>query len=203
MEADSDDTATGMDENLASLGLDQNIEPAIAAEQAIGVVEMEPGHPNGAATGSVQIMAGQPIPKRAPSMTGPEQRKAFIDKLKGQPLMAPNDKRFMHGWAYEGPMVRPNVLWASDQKPRKDHDAPDWLTATEFADTDKVMAAKITQLTALPWGTRGRGGGAMSAFDLGGGARPLTSCGCCRALCAPGCARSSLDTPDKRHDGNT
>ena len=149
MEADSDDTATGMDENLASLGLDQNIEPAIAAEQAIGVVEMEPGHPNGAATGSVQIMAGQPIPKRAPSMTGPEQRKAFIDKLKGQPLMAPNDKRFMHGWAYEGPMVRPNVLWASDQKPRKDHDAPDWLTATEFADTDKVMAAKITQLAAL------------------------------------------------------
>lgn len=63
--------------------------------------------------------------------------------------MSPNDRLFMHGWAYNGPVVKPKVLWASDQKPRKDHSAPDWLTATEYEDVDKVAAAKVRQLAQL------------------------------------------------------
>jgi len=63
--------------------------------------------------------------------------------------MSPNDRLFMHGWAYNGPVLKPKVLWASDQKPRKDHSAPDWLTATEYEDVDKVAAAKVRQLAQL------------------------------------------------------
>ena len=64
-------------------------------------------------------------------------------------FMAPSDPRFMHGWLYRGPMTKPNVLWKSDKKPRKDHAAPDWLTATEFEDGQGVMSTKAKQLAQL------------------------------------------------------
>jgi NAD-dependent SIR2 family protein deacetylase len=59
------------------------------------------------------------------------------------------DQLFKHGALYEGPMKQPKVLWRSDQKPRKDHDADDWLTATEFEDVAEVMKAKVEQMAAL------------------------------------------------------
>jgi len=43
----------------------------------------------------------------------------------------------------------PRVTWASDQKPRDDHDAPSWLTATEFCDTKAAMNMKIEKLAQL------------------------------------------------------
>ena len=74
-------------------------------------------------------------------------RDAF-QKNKGE-FMAHTDQHFMHGWLYSGPMTSAKVLWKSDQKPRKDHAAPDWLTATEFEDVSAVMDAKVKQLAAL------------------------------------------------------
>ena len=35
------------------------------------------------------------------------------------------------------------------QPPRDDHDAPAWLTATEFKDTDAALEAKVKQLAEL------------------------------------------------------
>ena len=35
------------------------------------------------------------------------------------------------------------------QPPRDDHDAPPWLTATEFKDTDAALDAKVKQLAEL------------------------------------------------------
>lgn len=67
----------------------------------------------------------------------------------GRQLMSPDDPRFFHGWAYCGEMATPHCLWKSDQKPRKDHAAPDWLTASEYEDAAEVTAAKIEQLVKL------------------------------------------------------
>jgi len=83
------------------------------------------------------------------------QRSAFIAKLseafskRGCQLLSPRDPLFLHGWAYAGPTEKPKCLWASDRKPRKDHDTPSWLTASEFEDVDAVMDAKIKMLATL------------------------------------------------------
>ena len=52
--------------------------------------------------------------------------------------LRPDHACFAHGRGYDGPRREPKVLWASDAKPRKDHDAPGWLTATEFEDHPNV-----------------------------------------------------------------
>merc|ERR1719399_2340167 len=65
---------------------------------------------------------------------------------RGNRFMTPKDALFMHGALYDGPRQKPTVLWQSDKKPRKDHEADDWLTATEYEDKDVVMAAKVAQL---------------------------------------------------------
>lgn len=64
-------------------------------------------------------------------------------------FMVHTDPRFMHGWLYDGPITQPKVLWRSDQKPRKDHAAPVWLTASEYEDVPQVMDAKVKQLAQL------------------------------------------------------
>ena len=70
-------------------------------------------------------------------------------KQNGKRFLGPKDQRFMHGWGYTGPLVKPKTLWSSSSKPRKDHDAPAWLTASEYEDVDEVMAAKVKQLAHL------------------------------------------------------
>ena len=65
------------------------------------------------------------------------------------PFLAPSDPRFMHGRAYSGPTTKPRTLWRSSDKPRDDHDAPSWLTASEFEDVPEVLAHKVKQLAAL------------------------------------------------------
>ena len=63
--------------------------------------------------------------------------------------MPPSDPLFKFGTLYEGLMVAPTVTWESSQKPREDHDASDWLTATEFLDTPEVLALKMATLAQL------------------------------------------------------
>lgn len=55
----------------------------------------------------------------------------------------------MHGTMYDGPVKKSKAIWVSKEKPRKDHDASDWLTATEFEDQPSVLAAKVAQLAKL------------------------------------------------------
>lgn len=80
-------------------------------------------------------------------------RDECLQRLRAKPFMQPDDPLFKHGRGYRcetaSSVPPPKVTWASTQKPRDDHDAPDWLTASEFADTKEVMHAKAQQLAAL------------------------------------------------------
>lgn len=63
--------------------------------------------------------------------------------------MATDNPLFMHGRLYSGPQEPARITWKCDKPPRKDHDAPDWLTATEFEDLPQVADAKCQQLAEL------------------------------------------------------
>ena len=77
-------------------------------------------------------------------------KKDILDHLKENRFLSPEDPNFFHGRIYgksEPPI--PHITWESDAAPRHDHGAPDWLTATEFSDTDEVFEDKIEWLLAL------------------------------------------------------
>jgi len=77
-------------------------------------------------------------------------KKEILDHLKENSFLNPEDPNFFHGRIYgqsEPPI--PNITWESDAAPRHDHGAPDWLTATEFSDTDDVFEDKIEWFLAL------------------------------------------------------
>lgn len=76
-------------------------------------------------------------------------RETVCAKLSSTPFLDHKHELFMHGRGYDGPIVPARVTWSSDKPPRKDHHAPDWLTATEFEDTKEVAVAKCRQLAAL------------------------------------------------------
>jgi transcription initiation factor IIF auxiliary subunit len=65
------------------------------------------------------------------------------------PTLDPADPQMFFGRGYSGELKLPREAWVSDQKPRDDHDAPEWLTATEFVDHDNVMREKCTHLANL------------------------------------------------------
>lgn len=46
-------------------------------------------------------------------------------------------------------LTPPKVVWKSSRPPRKDHDCPSWLTATEFEDTKATAAVKVAKLAEL------------------------------------------------------
>jgi len=133
--------------DLSELGLAQEAEPFVGDEEVPSAHE-QPDMPVGGVI-DANIAFGQPLEKRVAPANAAEEREAAIATLKGKPLMQPGDANFFHGLAYDGPKVNPKVLWASDKKPRKDHDAPNWLTATEYEDTAEVTAAKVKRLAAL------------------------------------------------------
>ena len=98
----------------------------------------------------------------APVATGDQQadtsataRAAFTKSLadaytaRGGRFLEHGEPLFMHGALHCGPIKKPRVLWKSDQKPRRDHDASSWLTATEFEDQPDVMLAKVKRLGEL------------------------------------------------------
>uniref|UniRef100_A0A0G4GHS2 Uncharacterized protein n=1 Tax=Chromera velia CCMP2878 TaxID=1169474 RepID=A0A0G4GHS2_9ALVE len=90
------------------------------------------------------------LPAENPWKDGNEQyRTAVESRLVEAGFLSHTDPLFMHGRGYYGPVKAPKVLWKSEQKPRDDHEAPDWLTASEFEDVPEVMNEKCRQLAAL------------------------------------------------------
>ena len=99
-------------------------------------------------------------------------------RARGRRHLEPGDTLFMHGALYKGPMRRPKVLWKSDKKPRSDHDASDWLTATEFEDQPEVARCKVAQLAELMRLSRHTvvySGAGISASAVGQAARSGTN----------------------------
>lgn len=82
---------------------------------------------------------------------------------------------FWHGRGYQGPLIRPHTTWESNAKPRDDHEAPEWLTASEFEDVPEVMDIKLTQLAELLQASRKTvvysGAGISRAAGIGQAAR--------------------------------
>lgn len=79
-------------------------------------------------------------------------REVVLEHLAGKQFMEPNDPCFKHGracMAEVGEAEAPRKTWVSSSPPRDDHDAPEWLTATEFEDQEAVMDAKCAHLAQL------------------------------------------------------
>mmetsp|Transcript_36383 Transcript_36383/g.67738 ORF Transcript_36383/g.67738 Transcript_36383/m.67738 type:complete len:663 (+) Transcript_36383:67-2055(+) len=76
-------------------------------------------------------------------------RSTVCKRLRETPFMTPSDPHFMFGRGYTGPLTAPKVLWRSSKPPRKDHDCPKWLTATEFEDQPEVAVEKVKELARL------------------------------------------------------
>ena len=66
-----------------------------------------------------------------------------------RPFMEHTDPLFVHGRGYDGPLKAPVATWHSSLPPRDDHEAPPWLTATEFKGDQEVAAIKVRQLAKL------------------------------------------------------
>jgi len=80
----------------------------------------------------------------------PEDRDEVLAALKGRGATSPGDKDFWHGRCCSGwDLPAPKVTWGSKQKPRDDHDAPEWLTASEFGDQEAALSAKCEALATL------------------------------------------------------
>jgi len=77
-------------------------------------------------------------------------KKDILNHLSGQTFLNPENPNFFHGRIYgkSHPPI-PKVTWESPDAPRHDHGAPDWLTATEFTDTEAVFDDKVEWLMAL------------------------------------------------------
>jgi len=78
-------------------------------------------------------------------------RAALVDSLAGVPEFHPgDDPRAFHGrlaGIHGASFAEPRVVWKSDKKPRES--SPNWLTATEYADTAEVLDAKVKLLRQL------------------------------------------------------
>jgi NAD-dependent SIR2 family protein deacetylase len=61
----------------------------------------------------------------------------------------PTDPQIFFGRGYSGELKLPREAWVSKMKPRDDHDAPEWLTATEFEDQACIMIHKCEHLAEL------------------------------------------------------
>merc|ERR1719478_798997 len=58
-------------------------------------------------------------------------RTMLAERLHKTNFLDPSDPRFAHGRLYDGPLQSPSKIWESHDPPRKDHFAPQWLTASE------------------------------------------------------------------------
>lgn len=85
----------------------------------------------------------------ASRLDGTISREELQSRLSGSDFPQPGDAAFFHGRAFQGDLSEPCRSWQSDQKPRDDHTAPDWLTATEFEDQQAVMDAKCEMLAQM------------------------------------------------------
>ncbi|CAE8626753.1 unnamed protein product [Polarella glacialis] len=106
-------------------------------------------------TSLVATAAGS-LPVKAPANGASRAKKSLPEKSRDEVcaqlrngFVSHDHQLFMHGRIYSGPVEAASVLWKSDKPPRKDHNAPRWLTATEFEDTEAVMEAKCEELANL------------------------------------------------------
>ena len=76
-------------------------------------------------------------------------RKEIQKVLKNTKFQTHSDPLFWHGRLYDGLMHPPKTTWKSDQPPRDDHSAPEWLTASEFCDEKEVVNRKVHILANL------------------------------------------------------
>lgn len=86
------------------------------------------------------------------NIVAPEQisRNALQKRLAACHEFAHDDPRFFHGRAFDDMQAQaPRSSWKSNQKPRDDHDAADWLTATEFEDVEEMLEAKCELLAQM------------------------------------------------------
>lgn len=81
---------------------------------------------------------------------GEVKREDVEQQLSAVGFLEHNHPSFFHGRAYNGPRgdEPPERTWESS-KPRDDHDAAEWLTATEFQDHEDVIEAKCEMLAQL------------------------------------------------------
>lgn len=94
---------------------------------------------------AADLLDGPRLVKVAPQQT----REEVCAHLCNQRFMKHGHELFMHGRLYDGPLVPALVTWECNKPPRKDHDAPGWVTATEFQDTAEVLDAKCRKLAEL------------------------------------------------------
>merc|ERR1711915_521180 len=77
-------------------------------------------------------------------------KEEILDFLSNSKFLDQEDPNFFHGRIYgKSQPPAPKILWASSETPRHDHDAPDWLTATEYIDSEDVLEDKVEWLLAL------------------------------------------------------
>jgi NAD-dependent SIR2 family protein deacetylase len=92
----------------------------------------------------------QPQPHMAVGASD-EDREAVGQRLRQVQFLPHDNPLFFHGRAFwaEDEAGQPEATWRSDERPRDDHDAVDWLTATEFADMPAVAQRKVELLAQL------------------------------------------------------
>lgn len=86
------------------------------------------------------------------SPTNDDTRETIEHRLRSTSFLQPDDPRFFHGRGFPGATATdsaPRVKWKSTSRPRDDHDAPQWLTATEFVEQPGVLVKKVEYLARL------------------------------------------------------
>ena len=81
-----------------------------------------------------------------------DERAAIALALQDTGFMAPSNLNFFHGRLgalAKSAWSKPVCTWASTQAPRDDHEAPEWLTASEYEDEEETAAAKCDALARL------------------------------------------------------
>lgn len=104
----------------------------------------------------------------------PALRPELCTRLQAAGFLPHGHALFMHGRGYDGPTRDPKCAWASRKPPRDDHEAPPWLTASEFEDHPDVLMAKCRQLAQffrLSQKTVAYTGAGISAAVIGQAAR--------------------------------
>ena len=76
-------------------------------------------------------------------------RKDVQEKLSKTDFLEHSSTSFWHGRLFTENLTTPKVTWKSQLTPRNDHDAPDWLTASEYCDIPEVLETKLEYLAEL------------------------------------------------------
>jgi len=77
-------------------------------------------------------------------------RSDIQERLSGTDFQDHKCKSFWHGRMFVGDEIEsPKITWKSDLTPRNDHDAPDWLTASEYCDVSEVLEKKLDWMSEL------------------------------------------------------